>query len=100
MLVYLAYLLSLLFAVSGGSMPESHTPLTKKRSMPGATVEHMIKKYRTSTSQPGSRASSPTHLDKRKKPNQFDIHNIEVRFSILWHAILNDLLREFVTSLE
>ncbi|KAL5256682.1 hypothetical protein ACHWQZ_G011815 [Mnemiopsis leidyi] len=68
---------------SSSNAAEPPTPLPKKRSIPGATVEHMIKKYRTSTSQPGSRASSPTHSDKRKKPNQFDIHNIEVDFSVV-----------------
>ena len=52
--------------------------MPKKRGYPAATVEHMIKKYRPSVSQPGSRAASPIHMDKRKKLNQFDIHNIEV----------------------
>ena len=51
-------------------------PAQKKRCLPAATVEHMFKKYRSS-SQPGSRATSPTP-DKKKKHDQYNIHNIEV----------------------
>lgn len=69
-------------SISEPCTPPLHCP--KKRSIPGATVEHMIKKYRTSNSQPGSRCTSPVPGDKKKKSNnQFDIHNIEVDFSVV-----------------